>query len=229
MEAVARLRPGVTAAAATTELERLSVRLGQEYPASNADWSARAVPLQAELAGMFRPGLIALFGASGLLLLIACINVANLLLARPGIRAGEVAVRSALGATRLRLVRQFLVESLLLAAGGTALGLLVATIAVRGFLAWSPIEVPMADDVGVNGVVLAFTAGVVLLTTLLFGLLPAVRVSRTNLQDVLRDESRGAAGSRRGARSRGALVVTLGVRLIDGRWFDERDDAKAPG
>jgi predicted permease len=219
MEAVARLQPGVTPEAATTELDRLALRLGEEYPASNEGWSARAVPLRAELAGMFRPGLIALFGASGLLLLIACINVANLLLARAGARAGEVAVRSALGATRMRLVRQFLIESLVLALGGTALGLLIATIAVRGFLAWSPIEVPMADDVGVNGLVLAFTAGVVLLTTLLFGLLPAVRVSRTNLQDVLRDESRGAAGSRRGARSRGALVVAevaLAVALLAG-------------
>ena len=219
MEAVARLRPGVTAAAATTELERLALRLGEEYPASNQDWSARAVPLRAELAGMFRPGLIALFGASGLLLLIACINVANLLLARAGARAGEVAVRSALGATRIRLVRQFLIESMLLATAGTALGLLVASLAVRGFLAWSPIEVPMAEEVGVNGIVLAFTAGVVLLTTLLFGLLPAVRVSRINLQDILRDDSRGAAGSRRGARSRGALVVAevaLAVALLAG-------------
>ncbi|HSJ32461.1 MAG TPA: ABC transporter permease [Longimicrobiales bacterium] len=219
MEAVARLRPGVTAAAATTELERLALRLGEEFPASNADWSARAVPLRAELAGMFQPGLIALFGASGLLLLIACINVANLLLARAGARAGEVAVRSALGATRSRLVRQFLIESLVLAIAGTALGLLIAIFAVRGFLAWSPIEVPMADGVGVNGVVLAFTALVVLLTTLIFGLLPAIRVSGVNLQDVLRDEIRGAAGSRRGSRSRGALViaeVALAVALLAG-------------
>ena len=219
MEAVARLRPGVTAAAATTELERLALRLGEEFPASNADWSARAVPLRTELAGMFQPGLIALFGASGLLLLIACINVANLLLARAGARAGEVAVRSALGATRSRLVRQFLIESLVLALAGTALGLLIATFAVRGFLAWSPIEVPMADGVGVNGVVLAFTALVVLLTTLLFGLIPALRVSGANLQDVLRDEIRGAAGSRHGSRSRGALViaeVALAVALLAG-------------
>jgi predicted permease len=219
MEAVARLRPGVTAAAATTELEQLALRLGEEFPASNADWSARAVPLRTELAGMFQPGLVALFGASGLLLLIACINVANLLLARAGARAGEVAVRSALGATRSRLVRQFLIESLVLALAGTVLGLLIATFAVRGFLAWSPIEVPMADGVGVNGVVLAFTALVVLLTTLLFGLLPAIRVSGANLQDVLRDESRGAVGSRRGSRSRGALViaeVALAVALLAG-------------
>ncbi|HSK18491.1 MAG TPA: ABC transporter permease [Longimicrobiales bacterium] len=219
MEAVARLRPGITAAAATAELERLALRLGEEFPASNADWSARAVPLRTELAGMFQPGLIALFGASGLLLLIACINVANLLLARAGARAGEVAVRSALGATRSRLVRQFLIESLVLALAGTVLGLLIATFAVRGFLAWSPIEVPMADGVGVNGVVLAFTALVVLLTTLLFGLIPALRVSGANLQDVLRDEIRGAAGSRHGARSRGALViaeVALAVALLAG-------------
>lgn len=219
MEAVGRLKPGVTAEAATVELERLALRLGEEFPESNEGWSARAVPLRAELAGMFRPGLIALFGASGLLLLIACINVANLMLARAGARAGEVAVRSALGATRIRLIRQFLVESMLLAAAGSMVGLLVAVAAVRAFLAWSPIEVPLSEGVGVNGLVLAFTAAAVLLTSLLFGLLPAVRVSRANLQDVLRDESRGAAGSRGGARSRGALVVAevaLAVALLAG-------------
>ena len=154
--AVGRLRPGTTPDASNRELARLTSRLAQENPPSNQNWGVRAVRLDQEIAGVFRPGLFALFGASALLLLIACLNVANLLLARATARRREVAVRAAIGASRARLVRLFFTESLVLAAMGAAVGLAVAILSVKGLLAWSPIEIPRADGIGVSAGVFAF-------------------------------------------------------------------------
>ena len=218
MGGIGRLRAGVTAERANADMTALARRLGEENPSSNEGWRTIAVPLQADLTGAFGPGLIALFGAAGLLLLIACINVANLLLARGSSRRSEVAVRYALGASRWRLVRQLLVENGILAVCGAALGLLIATLSVRAFLAWSPIEIPRADTISMNAPVLAFAAGTALLTALLFGLAPALLSTRTSLQSTLKDASRGSTG-RLARNVRRMLIVTqvaLAVALLCG-------------
>ena len=217
VEAVGRLKPGIAPALVNAHLATLGARLGREFKDTNDGWSARAVPLDHEMTGLFRPALYSLFGAAGLLLLIACINVANLLLARGTSRRREVAVRSAIGASRSRLIRLFLTESFVLASLGSAVGLAFAAIAVRGLIAWSPIQIPRADEVGVNLSVLAFVTLIVVGTTVAFGLVPALLASRADLQDALKDGAKGASGS--GGRLRSGLVVAevaLAVMLLSG-------------
>lgn len=217
MESVARLKPGVTREQAQRELQAVSKRLAAEFPPSNGNWAASAIPLDREIAGVFRPGLFALLGASGLLLLIACVNVANLLLARAVARRREVALRSAIGASRRRLVRLFLTESLVLAVGGGVLGLVIAVASVRGLLAWSPIRIPRADAISVDFGVLVFATLVTAVTVIAFGLVPALLTSRANLQDALRDGAKGATMGGKGLRN--ALViaeVALAVMLLSG-------------
>ena len=216
-EAVARLAPTATVDRANRDLGSLAARLAEEYPATNAGWTVRAIPLDDEVAGGFRPALFALLGASSLLLLIACINVANLLLARGATRRREVALRSAIGASRGRVARLFLTEGAVLAALGTALGLVLAVTAVRMVLAWSPVDIPRAGEIGVNAWVLAFSVAVAVLTAIAFGLAPARDAMRFDLQDSLREGSKGA-GIRSRRRS-GALVVAqvaLAVMLLAG-------------
>lgn len=217
MESVARLEPGVSVDQAQRELANLSARLAAENKASNANWGVRVISLDREVAGVFRPALFALLGASGLLLLIACINVANLLLARAMIRRREIAVRAAIGASRPRLIRLFLTESLVLAIVGAALGLVVAVSSVRGLLAWSPIRIPRAEGVGVDLSVLTFATVVAVLTAIAFGLVPALFMSRAELQNALKDGTKGSGA--RGKRLRNALViaeVALAVMLLAG-------------
>lgn len=217
MESVARLKPGVTIEAGQRELDRLSARLGAENKASNAAWTVRATALDREIAGVFRPALFALLGASGLLLLIACINVANLLLARAVSRRREVALRAAIGASRARLIRLFLTESLVLAVIGSLIGLAVAVASVRGLLAWSPIRIPRAEGVGVDLTVLLFATLVAAVTVIVFGLVPAVFLSGVELHDTLKDGTRGSGTRGRGLRN--ALVVSevaLAVVLLSG-------------
>lgn len=216
-EGVARLAPGVGAEQADRELASLGGRLGESFPATNRGWNARVVPLDREIVGAFRPALLALLGASGLLLLIACINVANLLLARSATRRREVALRSAIGANRSRVARLFLTESVLLATAGAVVGVIVAFASVRGLLAWSPVEIPRAEEIGVNGWVLLFSTVVTAATALAFGLTPTGAWARTSLVDALRDGTRGTAAASR--RTRGALViaeVALAVMLLAG-------------
>ena len=177
----------------------------------------RVIRLDDEIAGVFRPGLFALLAASTLLLLIACLNVANLLLARATTRRREVAVRAAIGASRGRLIRLFFTESLVLAAMGALLGLAVAVVSVKGLLAWSPIHIPRAADIGVSAMVFGFAIVVALVTAIVFGLAPAVTMSRADLNDALKENTKGSAG-RRGSM-RGALVVaevSLAVILLCG-------------
>ena len=215
--AIGRLRPGMTPEAANRELARLTTRLGQENPPSNQNWGVRAVRLDQEIAGVFRPGLFALFGASALLLLIACLNVANLLLARATTRRREVAVRAAIGASRGRLVRLFFTESLVLAAMGAAVGLAVAVLSVKGLLAWSPIEIPRADGIGVSAGVFAFAIVAAVVTAVVFGLVPALTMSRANLNEALGEGAKGSSGG--GGSMRGVLVVaevSLAVVLLCG-------------
>ena len=217
MESVARLRPGVTVEQADREMKRLMTRIAGEFARTNKDWSARVVSLDREVAGVFRPGLFTLLGASALLLLIACINVANLLLARAVARRREVALRSAIGASRGRLMRLFLTESFVLASIGAVLGLGIAVASVKGLLAWTPIRIPRAEGIGVDFTVLVFATCVAVATAVAFGLVPALLLSRAELQDALKDGTKGTG--MRGRRLRSGLVVAevaLAVMLLSG-------------
>jgi putative ABC transport system permease protein len=217
LESVARLRPGVTVDRANRELAALGVRLGSEFRGTNAGWSPKVIELARETAGVFRPGLFAVFGASALLLLLACTNVANLLLARASARRREVALRAAIGASRGRLVRLFLTESLVLALAGAVVGVLVAVLSVKALIAGSPVHIPRADAVGIDATVLVFATLVAAFTALAFGLVPALLTSRAELQDALKDGSKGSGAHGRALRS--ALVVAevaLAVILLAG-------------
>jgi predicted permease len=218
MESIVRLKPGITVDAANAELRALTKRIGAENPSTNGEYSARAVPLATEVVGFFRPALFALFGAAAFLLVITCTNVASLLLARATVREREVAIRAAIGASRTRLVRQFLTESVLLATIGTALGLAVAAVSVRVLVATTPVELPRLAGIGVDGRVLLFAAVIALLTSLAFGVVPAMLMARGDMQRPLKESGRGGDGGVRG-RVRSVLVVAeigLAVMLLVG-------------
>lgn len=207
MEAVARLQPGITADQASRELGALSGRLGTQAPATNRGWLARSVPLLDDMLGYYRPAMLVLLGAVALLLITACLNVASLLLARTTARAREIAVRAALGASRARLLRQMLVESLLLSVAGTAVGAFGALTILKIAIAATPVDVPRLSEVSVDARLLGVALAIVVGTTILFGLLPALVVSRAGAAEALKDGSRSATGAR-GRRWNQALVVT---------------------
>lgn len=216
---VARLRPGASAAQAQVEVGGIERRIKQEYPSPFQGKDAAVVPLAEQLAGPVRPALLTLFGAVGFLLLIVCVNVANLLVVRVTARSRELAVRTALGAGRGRLVRQTLMESLLLGAAGGAAGLVLASFSMEVLRVLLPAEVPRAGDIQIDGGVVAFGLAISTLAGLLFGVLPAWRAAAMNVHDALKSASRSATAAAGLRRTQSALViseVSLSLVLVAG-------------
>lgn len=205
LRVIARLKPGVTIQQAQTEMEGVSMQLAQEHPSMNAGWTSRVVSLTEATVGDVRPTLLVLFGAVGFLLLIACANVANLLLARASAREKEFAVRYSLGAGRFRIARQLLTESVVLSLIAGAMGLLLAVWAIRALRTLPPTDLPRAASIHLDLTVLAFAAGIAVVTGLVFGLFPALQTTRTAPSETLKEGGRASAVGGHGARS--ALVV----------------------
>lgn len=216
MDVIARMRPGVTVSQANAELNGIARGLAEQYEDNKNLGAASAVPLREAIVGRVQTSLFVLLGAVGFVLLIAALNLASLLLARATARERELAIRSALGAGRSRLIRQLFTESLVLAVSGGLLGLVVAKVGAQLLLRLAGGQLPRAEDVGLDPMVVVFTAIVSIVTGLAFGLVPAVRASSTELQQTLRE---GTRGSTRGSGVRNTLVVTevaLAMLLVIG-------------
>ena len=205
LSVVGRLKPGVSPDRARADMETIADRLQIEYSASNPGIGGTAIPLHEAIAGKTRPALLLLLGAVGVVLLIACANVANLLLARASARTREIAIRAALGASRARVIRQMLIESLVLALAGGGLGLVAGIVGVRAMARAAPEEIPLIGQVGVDAGVLAFTFGIAIATGLFFGLFPSIQSGKMNLTESLREGGRTVAVG--GSRFRNSLVV----------------------
>jgi predicted permease len=217
MNAVGRLKPGVSFEQATADMDALGRHLAEEYPEANKGMGITLVPLKQNAVGNIQPFLLVLLAAVGFVLLIACVNVANLLLARSTARAHEFAIRSALGAGRGRMVRQLLTESLLLALTGGGLGLALASWGLQGALKVLPEALPRAEEVRLDGRVLLFTLAASVLAGIMFGLAPALKNSQSDLHGTLREGGRGLSGARHRAQSTFVVVeMALAVVLLAG-------------
>jgi putative ABC transport system permease protein len=216
---IARLRPGVTLDMAQTEMNAIANHLQQVFPGSNKDWGVAVSPMKVEFSGRISLVVFILFGAVCFVLLIACANVANLLLARATVRQKEIALRSAIGATRLRLIRQMLTESVLLALLGGLLGALLARLGVSILIALRPGNIPRIGDVNIDGRVLAYTLIIAVLAGVFFGLAPALHLSKPNINENLGQGSWGGGQAQRSNRLRGLLVlleIALALVLLVG-------------
>jgi putative ABC transport system permease protein len=203
---IGQLKPGVTVDQARTELSTLAEQLAIEYPI-NAGWNIKLLPLLESTVTRIKPALLVLLGAVAFVLLIACANVANLLLARATGRQKEIAIRTALGAGRWRIVRQLLTESVLLSLGGGILGLLLAKWSLDILMKMAPQNLPRLSDVALDGRVLVFSAAITLLTGIVFGLVPALQASKPNINEAMKDGGRGSTEGGRRQLIRNTLVV----------------------
>ncbi len=210
---VARLAPGVTLSQSQAEMSTIQTRLDQLYPDANRDLGIYIQPLKQEIVGNVSGTLLLLLGAVGLVLLIACANVANLLLARSAARTREFAVRIALGANRVRLVRQLLTESVLLSLTGAGLGLLIAMLGLRSVLKAVPGILPRSENIGVNAPVLLFTVGVSIAVGVLFGLAPALKSSYADPQAALKEGGRGSTSAHHRTQS-SLVIVQMALTLV---------------
>ena len=218
LDVIARLKPGVTVAQAKADLDLVSRQIEQQSPVSNTNIIFNAVSMHESITRDYRTALLVLLGAVGLVLLIACANVANLLLARAVARQKEVAIRMALGASRRRIAWQLLTESVLLALAGGVVGLLLASWGTKLLVAYGPVDVPRLREVAIDGYVLAFTFGMATLTGILFGLVPALQASRPDPGNMLKETGRGLSHGTRN-RMRSALIVSevaLSLMLLAG-------------
>jgi len=213
LHGIGRLKPGVTIEQARSDLNRVMADLAVAYPETNRGNGATVIPLKEQVVGNIRPILLMLFGAVGFVLLIGCVNVSNLMLARSTGRSREFAIRSALGAGRRRLLRQSLTESTLLGLAGGALGLIVAGWGTKLALTALPTTLPRAEEVGLDRRVLLFTFVISLLTGILAGLVPALKISRNQVTETLKDGARGTSGGR--VRAQGIFVaVEMALALV---------------
>jgi predicted permease len=207
LEIIGRMKPGVTVPRARAEMETIAARLAQQYPEYNTRIGAVVNPLHEEIVGNMKPALLILLGAVAFVLLIACANVANLLLARAAARHKEIALRLALGADRARLTKQLLVESVMLSMLGAMVGLALAYAGLRLLTQFIPADVAQAEMITIDGKVLLFTLAVALITGLIFGLAPASQAAHFNLNDTLKEGGRDSGAGPRGKRLRSALVI----------------------
>jgi putative ABC transport system permease protein len=207
LQVIARLKPNVTLQQARAEMDTIAARLAQQYPDYNIRRGAVVNPLHEEIVGNMKPALLILLGAVAFVLLIACANVANLLLARAAVRQKEIALRLALGADRARLTKQLLVESVMLSLLGGVVGLGFAYTGLQVLTRFIPPDLARADTIGIDGKVLAFTLAIAIVTGLVFGVAPASQASHFNLNETLKEGGRDSGAGVRGKRLRSSLVI----------------------
>jgi putative ABC transport system permease protein len=213
LRSVARLKPGVTVQQAQAEMDAIGKQLEVAYPDYNKSWGVNLVPMHEQIVGDIRPVLLVLLAAVAFVLLIACANVANLLLSRAASRQKELALRAALGAGRVRLIRQMLTESVLLALMGGVVGVLLAYWGIQLLVAFAPDNIPRLNEIKIDPRVLGFTFGVSLLTGLIFGLVPALQSSRPNFNDALKEGARGSSSGNRLVRNL-FVVAEMAIALV---------------
>lgn len=232
MTAVARIKPGVSLQQAQTQMNAIGTRLAQEYPDFNSNWGVSVVPLREQLSGNLRPALLILLGAVAFVLLIACANVSSLLLARAASRERELAIRTAIGASRSRIARQLLTESALLAAAGGGLGVLLAFLGTNVLLASSPQNLLGLNSISINFRILAFAGAATLLTGFLFGFLPSYISAHARISETLKEGSRTSSSAKGRQFARSAFVVAqmgLSVVLLIGAGLLIRSFARLVG